>query len=99
MKLGTARASITPAVGTPLAGFAFRDHGAEAVLDDLEVRVLWFEDDETATGAVCIVTADVIGFDATLTAVLRDAMVQAHSLPPERLLLCASHTHSGPQTC
>ncbi|MCL5999535.1 MAG: neutral/alkaline non-lysosomal ceramidase N-terminal domain-containing protein [Chloroflexi bacterium] len=99
MNLGTSKSTITPPAGTPLAGYGFRDHGAEAVLDDLEVRVLWFQDDVTPSSAVCIVTADLIGFDTTLTDDLRTALTLAHGITPERVLLTASHTHSGPQTC
>ena len=99
MYLGTSKSIITPPAGTPLAGYGFRDHGAAAVLDDLEVRVLWFQNDPAPSSAVCIVTADLIGFDTTLTNDLRTALTLAHGIMPERVLLTASHTHSGPQTC
>ena len=99
MNLGIAKRIITPPVGTPLAGFAFRDHGSEGVLDDLEVHALWFESDDAPGDAVCIVTADVVGFDAPLTTNLRASVAHAHGIAPERILLAASHTHSGPQTC
>ena len=99
MQLGTAKATITPPLGTPLAGYAHRDHGAESVLDDLEVRVLWFEPAGAPQDAACIVTADLIGFDSVATAHLCDAITRTHGIQPERILLSASHTHSGPQTC
>jgi hypothetical protein len=34
-----------------------------------------------------------------LTTNLRASLTQAHGIAPERVLLAASHTHSGPQTC
>jgi hypothetical protein len=67
------------------------------VRDDLEVRVLWFQDGPDS--AACIVTADVIGFGEALTSSLRQAIQIRYGLAPSRVLLAASHTHSGPQTC
>ncbi|MFA0776784.1 MAG: hypothetical protein PVTTEEND_000498 [Candidatus Fervidibacter sp.] len=99
MLLGIGKTVITPPIGTPLAGFAHRDHGAESVLDDLEVRAFWLQSASDADDAICLITADLIGFGAKLTAKLRSELKSRYGLPPERLLLAASHTHSGPQTC
>lgn len=98
MKLGTRKTVITPPIGTPLAGYGFRDHGAEAILDDLEVRALWFQEGDDPRQAACLVTADLIGFGPALTTEIRTALTQRIGIPPERVLLTASHTHSGPQT-
>lgn len=78
-----------------MAGYGHRDHGAEAVLDDLELRVFWFEHEGTSA---CVVSADLIGFDAPLTAQIRDDLAGAYGVRPDAVLLAASHTHSGPQT-
>ncbi|HET7558379.1 MAG TPA: neutral/alkaline non-lysosomal ceramidase N-terminal domain-containing protein [Limnochordia bacterium] len=104
MRLGIGKAVITPPLGTNMGGYGHRDHGAEAVLDDLEVRVFWLSDEtpdkaSTATPAACLVCADLIGFDAELTAAIRADLGAQFGLPPEAVLLAASHTHSGPQTC
>jgi len=92
--LGTASAIFTPPLGTLMAGFGFRDHGAEDVLDDLELRVFLLKDGEDA---VCIVTADLIGFGAEATQLLRQEIHEANGVDPTKVLLCASHTHCGPQ--
>jgi hypothetical protein len=99
MLLGTAKAIITPPIGTPLAGFGFRDHGSEAVLDDLELRVFWLQHETDDTRTACIVCADIIGFDAALATQLKKRLTDDHPLGSVSILLCASHTHSGPQTC
>jgi hypothetical protein len=99
MLLGIGKTVITPPIGTPLAGFAHRDHGAESVLDDLEVRAFWLQSASDADDAICLITADLIGFGANLVAELQSELKSRYGLPPERLLLAASHTHSGPQTC
>lgn len=95
MRLGTARLSITPPVGIALAGFGFRDHGSEAVRDELEARVFWLEE---GGNTACIVTADLIGFGATLNDGVKKAAAERFNLRPECVFLAASHTHSGPQT-
>ncbi len=99
MLLGAAGAVITPSLGTFLAGFGYRNHGAEGVLDDLEVRVLWFQSEEAPSQAACIITADVIGFDNALASRLTEELSHTQSISPSAVLLAASHTHSGPQIC
>lgn len=100
MLLGAGKAVITPPLGTPLAGFAHRkNQGATEVLDDLEVRAFWLQDESDEKNAIAIVTADIIGFGPSLTAKVQSEVKAQFGLPPERLLLAASHTHSGPQTC
>ena len=81
VRLGTAKVNITPPVGIALAGFGFRDHGSEAVRDELEARVFWLETDDNAA---CIVTADIIGFGATLTADIQKAAAERFGLSPKR---------------
>ncbi len=99
MLLGIGKTVITPPLGTPLAGYGHRQNQvATEVLDDLEARVFWLQD-EDEKDAVVIVTADIIGFGNLLTADLRASVKTQFGLSQERLLLAASHTHSGPQTC
>jgi len=98
MLFGAGKAVITPPVGTFLAGFGFRTKGSEFVRDPLEVRSFWM-DGEDGGGPMCIVAADLIGFDEALDSAVRADLVGAEGLCPERILIAASHTHSGPQTC
>lgn len=100
MMLGVGKAVVTPPLGTPLAGFVHRQNqGATEVLDDLEVRAFWLQDERDESKTVVIVTADIIGFGPSLVSKLRAEMRKRFELSPRRLLLAASHTHSGPQTC
>lgn len=92
--LGTASAIFTPSTGTLMAGFGFRDHGAEGVLDDLELRLFLLKEKEET---VCIITGDIIGFGATATKLLRQDLHELTGVDPSKVLLCASHTHCGPQ--
>ncbi|MCC7299489.1 MAG: hypothetical protein IT583_00215 [Verrucomicrobia bacterium] len=58
--------------------------------------MFWFQEDENPKHAVCIVAADLIGFGPETTVFFRQLVLKKYGLPPERLLLTASHTHSGP---
>jgi hypothetical protein len=97
MLLGTSKVIITPPVGIHLAGFSARDHGSESIAHDLEARVFWLEDPENQS-KVCIVSADLIGFDYALAKAIQQDVFEQFGLSSEHLLLAASHTHSGPQT-
>ncbi|HHW09819.1 MAG TPA: hypothetical protein GXX29_07590 [Firmicutes bacterium] len=96
--VGTGRAVITPPLGIDLAGFADRDHGAESVLDELELRVFWIEAEGERGGPACIICFDLIGIDAALGKQMRDDLAAAFGIQPAAVLLAASHTHCGPQT-
>lgn len=99
MLLGTSKTFITPPIGTPLAGFGFRDRGSDAILDDLELRIMWLQDEFDPSRAACVVCADIIGFDAALSNDIKSSLATRHGISHASILLCASHTHSGPQTC
>jgi hypothetical protein len=94
-KAGVAAVDITPEHMMYLAGYASRNKPAEAVGQHLFAKALAIED---AAGArMVFVTLDLIGVPRPL----RDEVVkqagEKHKLPPEALLLNASHTHSGPE--
>ncbi len=98
LELGVGRAVITPPLGTSMAGFAHRTHGAESVLDDLELRLFWFRS-EGAPSPVCVVTADLIGFGPALVRRIRQSLCERVGIDPSAVMLAASHTHSGPHAC
>lgn len=87
---GCATAPLPIDPGTPLGGYMARTSGATGTLDPLQIGVLRLE---TRGRALTLVTVDAIGVDG----VLRDRIAGAAGLPPETVLLAASHTHSGPQ--
>lgn len=95
--IGAGRATITPPMGTALAGFAGREHGADSVRDDLELRVFWVDAEGNQAGPLCIMCFDLIGVGKRLTAEVRADLAQHLGIKPEAVLLAASHTHCGPQ--
>jgi len=91
---GVAVVDITPPVGTPLAGFASRDHGAESVHDALRSKALVLDDGATR---LCLITNDLIGLSAEMVARIRGLIETATGIPAAHVMLSCSHTHSGPQ--
>ena len=107
---GVAEAEVTPAVGVPLAGYGGRlNRGlpelnpftpnalfrpSTGVRDPIEAQALALEQDGER---IVLVALDAIGVErAIVTDLTRAVRRRGLDLPEERLLLCATHTHSGP---
>lgn len=94
-KAGVATAKITPSKPMWMAGYAARKKPSEGVIQDIFAKALVLED---KTGRrVAIVTLDLIGVLTTLRDSVEKQVGEKFKLPPEALLLSASHTHSGPE--
>ena len=92
-KAGAARVVITPPVGVELTGYGFGP--SVGILDDLEAQALVLEQ---RAEVVVLVTADLLLVGDELVAGVRRRVQEALGIPGERVLLTASHTHSGPAT-
>ncbi|MBM3892538.1 MAG: hypothetical protein FJ388_25760, partial [Verrucomicrobia bacterium] len=91
-KTGAAQVDITPPVGTPMAGFySFR--AATGVLDGLYAKAIVVEQDG--------VKAAFVGLDIGYTSrpgvvAARQLIARQCGIAPERVMISATHTHSGP---
>ena len=85
IQVGASIIDITPPNGVAMAGFAARTEVAKGDHDALTVRALVVDD-------TAIVTVDVIGIDANLSARARARA----SLPDQAITITATHTHGGP---
>lgn len=94
-KAGVAQAKVTPTGPMLMAGYASRDKPSEGVAQDLFAKALALED--AGGGRLVVVTMDLIGIPRGLRKGLETRVRQELKLPPARLLLNASHTHSGPE--
>jgi hypothetical protein len=94
-KAGAAAVVITPETSMWMAGYASRKHPAEGKETDLHGKALALEDDHGSR--LVMVTLDLIGVPGSLRKNLEKRCGAAYKLPPEGLLLNASHTHSGPE--
>jgi neutral ceramidase len=90
---GAARITITPPVGTPMAGYNARIEPAQGVHDDLFARALVLS---TGTTAVALVVLDVLLVTERLVRAVQQAASRMTRIPPENIVVAATHTHSGP---
>jgi hypothetical protein len=109
-RVGFAASAVTPPVGTPLSGYpdirtdlpwtpagirgyvGRRRQVSEGVHDPLLATAFAVEADGTAAVLVGI---DTLIVTRAFTAALRESLAE-RSVPPENVLVGASHTHSGP---
>ncbi|HEY7293843.1 MAG TPA: neutral/alkaline non-lysosomal ceramidase N-terminal domain-containing protein [Dehalococcoidia bacterium] len=91
---GAAAVVITPPVGGELEGYGGRTDPSTGVHDDLLARALVLEDGERRAG---LVTCDLISVDAPIVAAVRREVQAQWGIPPERLMVTATHTHAGPR--
>lgn len=94
LKLGVGKCVITPNPPTWLAGYASRKAPAEGKIHDLYAKALAIED-EGGTRSV-IVTSDLIGVTRDLSQRIAEQVLTKYSIPRERIIISASHTHCGP---
>ena len=88
---GAAKSQITPPVGGLLqSGMTVTSVG---VLDDLYSTAVVLDDGATK---VALVGNDLIYMEASLAAAIRARIAEQVGIPGDRVLLNASHTHSGP---
>ena len=92
LKAGVAKVDITPAEvkDFTVAGHTRVVNGAR---DPLRAGVLVLDDGETKAA---IVTMDVIGAWDEMVALARPAIEKETGVPAANIMICASHTHSGP---
>ncbi|HYM90559.1 MAG TPA: neutral/alkaline non-lysosomal ceramidase N-terminal domain-containing protein [bacterium] len=76
-----------------MAGYGARSGPARGVHDDLFGRCLVLED---ASWAAALVEADVLQLPKTFTDHVRLQVARRTGIPREHVLVCATHTHSGP---
>jgi neutral ceramidase len=94
-KAGVATTVITPAEPMWLAGWAVRTEPARGTLTELCAKAVAVEDLQGER--FVLLTADLIGISREIATVVAGRVEQKWRLPRERLMICASHTHCGPE--
>ncbi len=92
---GVASTIITPEEPLWMAGYAARQQPSQGTIHDLYVKALALRD--PLGNRAVIVTADIIGYTLEFRRDVAETVSARFGLPPEALLLNASHTHCGPE--
>ncbi len=92
---GAARIDITPDGPIRLSGYGARTRESEGVDQRLFAKALAIGGDAMSAPAV-LVTFDGIGITSELTDKIAKRLNKQKGLAPERIAICASHTHSAP---
>lgn len=94
-KAAATKAKVTPTESMWMAGYASRNKPSEGVTQDLFAKALVLEDD--GGQRLAIITLDLIGVPRMLREAVERQVQQQFQLPPQSLLMNASHTHCGPE--
>lgn len=96
MEVGVARVDITPDGPIRLAGYAARSKSeSEGVLHKLNAKALAFGSD-TQNPSI-LITVDLVGIPWRITKKLTEELSKKTGIDPAHLVICASHTHGGPE--
>ena len=93
IKAGVHRELISPDTGMYLIGYGDRAGGAEYIHDDLTATALILDD---GCEKVVIVSLDLLFLHREIATRIRDGVTDRLGIPTRNILLCCSHTHSGP---
>lgn len=92
--LGVAKADITPKIGTVLYGYG-GGAGSTGVNDGLNVTAFVFRQGDVRCA---FITADLVAIGWELGNDARNAVSRETGIPFENIMICCTHTHTGPST-
>lgn len=93
LKAGMAKVEITPPEGLELAGYPHYPRNNKGAHDPLMAACMYLED---GGEAVAMVTLDILFFSKKHVAEVRARLEKAGVIRADRVMISASHTHSGP---
>jgi hypothetical protein len=93
LPVGAAESAISPPLGTELAGY-FHPRVSDGVISDLMAKaVVLGEGDE----CIALIACDLLAIPEELSAPVRARVEAETGIPGERVMVCATHTHTGPE--
>jgi neutral ceramidase len=90
---GVCETNVTPPLNVWMCGYAFRPTGCIGVHDELHARALVVTNGASTTA---ILAMDLLGLDFDLVEQVRSGITAETGIPPQAILLNATHTHGGP---
>jgi len=92
---GLAVVDITPPLGYRMSGY-FRERLSTGVLNPLKAKALVLHQGKAKAA---LVFCDIIGLPLTVTGPARQKASAQTGIPAENILICATHSHTGPLYC
>lgn len=93
LKAAAGKADLEPHAGLWMTGFASRLKPAASTHDPITARGLLLDDGE---GKLAVVVCDLLGFTPQAVGEMRRGIAGQTSIPEQNILICCTHTHSGP---
>ena len=93
LQAGVALSEISPKQGIALAGYPHHPRYNRGVHDPLYAACLVLDDGDTR---IAIITMDLAMYVKKKVRVVRAAIVEKTGIPAGNIMICCSHTHSGP---
>jgi hypothetical protein len=90
---GAARVKLDPPVGIAMAGYGRRTGHSTGIHDDLTAAALVVSD---GTRKAAIVSVEVLALGIRICDSIAEQVAAHTDIPAEAVLVCATHTHSGP---
>lgn len=94
IKVGCGESIISPGLGVLMAGY-FEERKSTAIHDDLYAKAMIFNDGNETAGLLC---CDLICIHKDEVAKIRQIISEKAGIKGENILICGTHTHTGPQT-
>lgn len=92
LRAGVGKQEITPPVGVPLAGRP-RAYPSHSVHDPLWVKAIYFASEDRRA---ILVSADLVLLERPFATEVRETISRRLKMPLEAVVLCVTHSHSGP---
>ena len=92
LRVGVAEADITPPQGFLVAGY-YHERLATGSIDPLKARAMVFRTDQVQAA---VVTCDLTDIAVDLTVEVRRRASARTGIPPEHIILTATHSHTAP---
>ncbi len=94
MKIGFSKINITPPLGTQMCGQLF-EYRAKGVESNLYATAMYLDDGDSQ---VAFVSCDVLVISNETAKEIRSATEKTSQISADNIILCVTHTHSGPMT-
>jgi hypothetical protein len=91
LQAGAATSNITPPLGKDIIG-GFQPFPSKHIHDELHARCLVLDDGRTR---LALVVCDLLGIHRNVSDLARKLIQESSGIPPERVLISATHTHSA----